>query len=920
MLLRSLVDYLKPRPSCAAARRTVRRPKVCRPQLETLEGRCLPSFSPVVSYPTGWAPEAVVTADFNNDHVRDLAVVNFGDSTVSVLLGNADGTFQPAVKSSTGSNPLSLAVGDFNADGNIDIVTANYGDSTVSVLLGNGDGSFQATKNYAVGSQPASVAVGNFDGKLDIVTANQGDGTVSLLPGNGDGTFGAARSAASFNAPAQSVAVGDFDADGKLDLAVALRGTPGYYGSYGYYPGAPPTVNVLLGNGSGTFTAASSYGLPSPYWDPPSNYGPPSVAVADLNADGKLDLVTTNAGDNSVSILWGNGNGTFNNGTFNGVGGTFGTGASPASVAVADLNGDGKLDLVTTNVGDSSLSVLLNQGNGAFGTAETFAVGTYPASVAAGDFNGDGFPDLAVANGGANNASVLLNTGYWPSLQVSGFPSSDTAGQSQTVTVAARDAAGNVLTSYSGTVHFSSSDPQADLPTDYTFGAGDNGTHSFTVDLKTAGTQSITVSDSTAGITATEADITVVPAAARTLSVSVFPSPISAGAYGDVTVTAFDAYGNLATNYAGTLHFSSSDGLATLPADYTFTASDYGTTSFTAAMRTVGTQSLTVSDTITPALAATQAGIRVIPLATVGGPDYAAHNQTLTFTLGANGMPAATVFTYAIDWNDDGVVDQTVSGPSGTTVQHTYSGSGGYFGVTATVNIGAENFTSYAVYHYVDVLDVTATVETDPANASRQMLVIDGSIDSDNIVLGAGPNNGVTLSFDGTALGTIVPTNGSPFALVVVLGEGGNDTLDGRALTVSSVLVGGPGNDTLYGGSGRNLLIGGLGSDTLHAGSGGDILIGGTTSYDTNLTALAYVMAEWDRTDVSYATRVAQLNGSQGGGLNGAYFLKSTTVFDDNAADLLYGGAGMDWFFAHKKGKNQDKVSGQTSGEVVTNI
>jgi Ca2+-binding RTX toxin-like protein len=153
-----------------------------------------------------------------------------------------------------------------------------------------------------------------------------------------------------------------------------------------------------------------------------------------------------------------------------------------------------------------------------------------------------------------------------------------------------------------------------------------------------------------------------------------------------------------------------------------------------------------------------------------------------------------------------------------------------------------------------------------------------------------------------------------------VFGEGGNDTLDARSLSLSSVLVGGAGNDTLWGGSGRNLLIGGQGADTLHAGSGGDILIGGYTAYDSNVTALAYIMAEWDRTDVSYSTRVKQLSGSLGGGLNGGYVLNSTTVKDDNTTDVLYGGSGLDWFFAHLAKTNGDQVKNRTSGEVVTGI
>ena len=118
-------------------------------------------------------------------------------------------------------------------------------------------------------------------------------------------------------------------------------------------------------------------------------------------------------------------------------------------------------------------------------------------------------------------------------------------------------------------------------------------------------------------------------------------------------------------------------------------------------------------------------------------------------------------------------------------------------------------------------------------------------------------------------------------------------------------------------GSGRNLLIGGLGADTLHAGSAGDILIGGYTAYDSNVTALASIMAEWDSAD-SYTTRVNKL--TNGGGLNGSYVLNSTTVHDDNTTDVLYGGSGLDWFFAHIAKKNGDQVKNRTSGEVLTGI
>src|SRR5262249_38247517 len=157
-----------------------------------------------------------------------------------------------------------------------------------------------------------------------------------------------------------------------------------------------------------------------------------------------------------------------------------------------------------------------------------------------------------------------------------------------------------------------------------------------------------------------------------------------------------------------------------------------------------------------------------------------------------------------------------------------------YVGVTAT---DPNNFTG-SVTQFVYVAPVSVSVQTDPARAGRQMLVITSSAGyGASIVLGDAASNGVSLTFNGTALASVLPTNGSPFALVVAVGGAGNDILDARALSVSSVLEGGAGSDVLYGGTGRNLLIGGAGADTLNAGSAGDILIGGTTRYDGNATA-----------------------------------------------------------------------------------
>ncbi len=342
---------------------------------------------------------------------------NFRGS-VSVLRGNGDGTFQAAVYYSAGMHPVSVAVGDFNRDGKLDLAVANleygsggYGEApgSVSVLLGNGDGTFRATVNYPVGVNPVSVAVSdvNGDGKPDLIVAATGsnpdftDSGVSVLLGNGDGTFQAAAYYAA-GPTARSMAVGDFNGDGKPDLAVTQEGTAHSF--------TDSAVSVLLGNGDGTFQPAVNYGAGSM---------PVSVAVGDFNGDGKPDLVVADLGqlanNPGVSVLLGNGDGTFQDAVGFDFDTTGGRNYEPLSIAVGDFNGDGKPDLVVANSQFPAISILLGNGDGTFQAAVNFDAKLGPRSVALGDFNGDGKPDLAVVadldpgvlSGGV---MVLLNT------------------------------------------------------------------------------------------------------------------------------------------------------------------------------------------------------------------------------------------------------------------------------------------------------------------------------------------------------------------------------------------------------------------------------------------------------------------------------------------------------------------------------
>lgn len=366
----------------------------------------------------GSSSESVAVADVNGDGKPDVVVANSGN--VGVLLGNGDGTFQTAVIYSTGGDTSSVAVADVNGDGKPDIVVANFNTNTVAVLLGNGDGTFQAAVAYASGGDGASsvaVADVNGDGKLDVLVTNEcitstncANGLVDVLLGNGDGTFQTAVSYSSGGSNAYSVAVADVNGDGKPDLAVANLYPTADCGS-----STNCTVAVLLGNGDGTFKPAVTYasgGITSR-----------SIAVADVNGDGKPDLLVANecitsancgfyeSPNGSVGVLLGNGDGTFQPAAAYSSGGY-----SSDAIAVADVNGDGKPDLVVGNecagnCGIFESSVGVLLGNGD-GTFQSPGIHTEGAH---------GIVSVAVAdvNGDGKPDIVVANNGITTKFQSS---------------------------------------------------------------------------------------------------------------------------------------------------------------------------------------------------------------------------------------------------------------------------------------------------------------------------------------------------------------------------------------------------------------------------------------------------------------------------------------------------------------------
>jgi len=345
-----------------------------------------------------------------------------GDGLVDVLLGNGDGTFKSASTFDSGGGfPTSVVVADMNHDGKPDLVVANCGTSiggsfcpsgsrgVVSIFLGKGDGTFQGPTTYDSGNFAAfqvAVADVNLDGRLDVLVANEcadapvcsSGGGVAVLLGNGDGTLQPA--SAPWGQGDLAMAIADVNADGRPDLLVLTGGSAN----------RESVMDVMLGNGDGSFQPPLSYLVPGVL----SAFG---LAVADINQDGKLDVVAV--GDNGnvqdkVGVLLGNGDGSFTQGA------SYSTGGSHASsVVVADVNGDGNLDLLVGNCAlgnnlcvsaDGLVGVLTGTGHGAFRNVANYDAGATGAqAVAVADLNGDGKPDLVVAHFFTNTVSVLLN-------------------------------------------------------------------------------------------------------------------------------------------------------------------------------------------------------------------------------------------------------------------------------------------------------------------------------------------------------------------------------------------------------------------------------------------------------------------------------------------------------------------------------
>ena len=367
--------------------------------LGAVTGGLLPS----VSYNVGIGPVALTSADFRNVGLQDLAVVNEIDNTLNILQNQGAGLFlqagQPislgAARTTAPASAPSIASAVLTTSGFHDLVVTDPVANTVEVLLSNGDDTFkQATGSpITVGQQPSSIVLGDFnaDGNQDFAVTNFKDNTLSLFLGNGDGTF---KQATGSPFPLPTTTTGpiamtsaDFNSDGNLDLALVNETTN--------------NVTILLGNGNATFALATG----SPF---AVGKFPVAIASADLNGDSHTDLVIVNQTDNTISVLLGNGDGTFNSAPNS----PLATGQAPTAVTIADFNGDSLPDIAVTDPQTDSVSVYLGLSQGLFAPAFELPVGTNPTAILAASLSGASLPDVAITDnpsGTAGQVTVILS-------------------------------------------------------------------------------------------------------------------------------------------------------------------------------------------------------------------------------------------------------------------------------------------------------------------------------------------------------------------------------------------------------------------------------------------------------------------------------------------------------------------------------
>jgi hypothetical protein len=674
------------------------------------------SFKTATDYALGDNPNSGVAADLNGDGKPDLAIGNVLHKNVSVLLNNGNGTFAGAVNYTVDFNPEAVAAADYNGDGKLDLAVGNFlggptSAGTFSILIGNGNGTFQAAVTNPVGT-PFHIAATdlNADGKQDLVAASASTNKVSVLLGNGNGTFQSPVTYSVGSAP-RTLAIADFNGDSKPDVAVTNSGS------------GSSTVSVLIGNGDGTLQAAS-----------PVNVGsrPQGMATGDLNGDSKPDLVVAATNANAVVVLLGNGNGTFQGPV------SYPTDITePLNLALADFNGDGKLDVVTPgNFSPVAYSILRGVGDGTLQAAVTKPMRNNSFFPIASDFDADGKADLAFVNNAFDLVDVLLNSPSAHPVNISA-----TEGVAATVQVATFIDYDNSKTAGSFTASINWGDGTAPtagvVSANGSGGFNVTGTHTFAM----SGTLNVDVevADSNGNFARTRSTATVKAGTVTGVSSSVNPSDLGQSVTFTATVT------STAGTPTGNVQFK-----------------DNGT-------NLGGPVSLNGSGVATVITAALTVGTHVITAEYAGTATFGASSGTLSGGQVVRPQPTLSI--------SDASLNEGNSGTSALNFTVTLSAASN---LTVTVNFATADNTGNAG---VDYQATTLGLTFNPGDTMKNVSVaivgdVTNEADETFFVNISDPTN-ATIS-DAQGVGTIV-NDDAPVLLI--------DDTTGRALALDSVFT-----------------------------------------------------------------------------------------------------------------------------------
>ena len=656
------------------------RPFRARLNAERLEDRTTPvTFGGGSTTYAGQNGLAVVSGDLNNDGRADAIL--FTATGAYSFLSDAAGNLV-LTSSIPDADPRNAKLVDLNGDGKLDLVYADGDGLQVVAALGNGDGTFQpqVAVNIGGGSEAVAVADFNGDGKPDAVVAT---GKAAVLMNNGTSTI--------FNAPiflpggndGETIAVGDFNGDGHPDIVLG-----------GY---STDTLYVYLNNGDGTFGAPETYALPD---------HATGLATGDFAHTGRDDIVVSYPDTNAFAILLSNADGTFQTPV------EYSTGSNSAgSLAVGDVDLDGNLDLVADIFSASRAEVFVGNGNGTFQAPVYASTGINASQIALGDLNGDGLLDLISSNTTSpGSISTALNTTVvQPASLAVTVPVGATIGQPFSVTVSARNAGGGTDLNYTGTIHFTEAGVAAGLPADYTFVPGDDGTHTFTLGVtpNATGLLTIAATDTTTASLTGSASLTV----AKTISTIQLSTSANEIAYGtQVTFTA-QVTGADGTP-TGTITFvdaTTGAALGTVGLDGTGTA-QLTTTLVPGGSNTIRATYSGDGTYLTSATTVTQAVTAGTTLQFSSSASPSIYGNAVTFTArvtGAFAMPTGTVNFYddttgallgaaALDGN--GVAQLTTADLSLGThrIRAVYSGDSTYVTVSATLTQAVSPVPMYA--------------------------------------------------------------------------------------------------------------------------------------------------------------------------------------------------------------------------------